>query len=127
MLSAIVKEHQAKVQERRNSIEEKRKTAVDASVQLASALVDRLNLDVAQAYCNQRKLDAEAKQLHTNVQVLAKQTAQWTALMNNFNSTLKQLGDVENWSRTIEADMRQINSALEYSYKVGPSQSGKKS
>lgn len=29
----------------------------------------------------------------------------------------QEIGDVENWSRSIEADMRTISSALEYVYK----------
>ena len=31
--------------------------------------------------------------------------------------TFQELGDVENWSRVIEADMTAIASALEYAYK----------
>ncbi len=44
---------------------------------------------------------------------------QWLTLMNNFNKSLKQLGDVENWAKSIETDMRTISSALEYTYKNG--------
>jgi len=29
----------------------------------------------------------------------------------------QEIGDVENWSRSIETDMRTISSALEYAYK----------
>lgn len=72
---------------------------------------------VAQAYLNQKKLDAEAKQLHQSAIVFSKQTSQWLALIDNFNSALKELGDVENWTRTIENDMRNITTTLEYAYK----------
>lgn len=72
---------------------------------------------VAQAYLNQKKLDAEAKQLHQSAIVFSKQTSQWLSLIDNFNSALKELGDVENWTRTIENDMRNITTTLEYAYK----------
>ena len=38
-------------------------------------------------------------------------------MIDNFNHTLKELGDVENWARAIETDMIAIASALEYAYK----------
>ncbi|MBO8666427.1 hypothetical protein INO76_15475, partial [Staphylococcus aureus] len=53
-----------------------------------------------------KKLDAEAKQLHQSAIVFSKQTSQWLSLIDNFNSALKELGDVENWTRTIENDMQ---------------------
>nr|CAD7586519.1 unnamed protein product [Timema genevievae] len=72
---------------------------------------------VAQAYLNQKRLDAEAKQLHHNATNFAKQTHQWANLVESFSSALKEIGDAENWAQSIEADMRTITSALEYSYK----------
>lgn len=71
---------------------------------------------VAQAYLNQKKLDAEAKQLHTNAITFSKQTQQWLSLVDNFNSALKEIGDVENWAKVIEEDMRLISAALETAY-----------
>ncbi len=38
-------------------------------------------------------------------------------MIENFNQSLKELGDVENWAKTIETDMVSIASALEYAYK----------
>jgi len=63
MLSSMLKEHQAKQQARKDEVEQKRIDALCAVNQLTGALVDHLNEGVAQAYLNQRKLDAEAKQL----------------------------------------------------------------
>jgi len=73
---------------------------------------------VAQAYLNQKRLDAEAKQLHSHASNFARQTQQWLGLVDNFNSALKELGDVDSWARSIERDMKTVSSALEYSYKV---------
>nr|CAD7567428.1 unnamed protein product [Timema californicum] len=97
--------------------EQKRKEAMAAANNLTQALVDHLNVGVAQAYLNQKRLDAEAKQLHHNATNFAKQTHQWANLVESFSSALKEIGDAENWAQSIEADMRTITSALEYSYK----------
>lgn len=69
------------------------------------------------AYNNQRALENEAKVLQYNVNQFSKQTQQWMNMLENFNQSLKELGDVENWARTIETDITTLASALEYAYK----------
>ncbi|XP_053597717.1 biogenesis of lysosome-related organelles complex 1 subunit 1 isoform X4 [Microplitis mediator] len=118
MLSSIVKEHQSKQAIKKESQEQKRKEAVRAANKLTQALVDHLNVRVAQAYLNQRKLDAEAKQLQQSATAFAKQTHLWLNLVESFSSALKEIGDAENWAQSIEGDMRTIATALEYSYKA---------
>uniref|UniRef100_A0A6M2CVK3 Biogenesis of lysosome-related organelles complex 1 subunit 1 n=1 Tax=Rhipicephalus microplus TaxID=6941 RepID=A0A6M2CVK3_RHIMP len=105
MLSSLLKEHQQRQHLRREEQERKKKEATAAASALTAAMVDHLNVGVAQAYLNQRKLDAEAKQLHTNATNFSKQAANWLHLVDNFNHALKELGDIENWAKSIEADM----------------------
>ncbi|GBP25988.1 Biogenesis of lysosome-related organelles complex 1 subunit 1 [Eumeta japonica] len=118
MLSAQVKEHQARQASKRIIQEQKRKEAIAAANDLTQALVDHLNVGVAQAYLNQKKLDAEAKLLHQGAINFAKQTQQWLCLVENFSSALKEIGDVENWARSIENDMKIITDTLENAYKI---------
>ncbi|PNF18405.1 Biogenesis of lysosome-related organelles complex 1 subunit 1 [Cryptotermes secundus] len=118
MLSSLVKEHQTKQAHRKEKQEQKRKEAVAAANSLTQALVDHLNVGVAQAYLNQKRLDAEAKQLHHSATNFAKQTQQWVNLVESFSGALKEIGDAENWACSIEGDMRTITSALEYAYKA---------
>ncbi|KAH9417045.1 biogenesis of lysosome-related organelles complex 1 subunit 1 [Dermatophagoides pteronyssinus] len=114
MLSSMLKEHQLKQISKREEIEQKRNAAIASSIKFTSQMVHHLNEGVSQTYLNQRKLDNESKQLYQNIEHLSRQTNQWLILMNNFNDSLKQLGDVENWSKCIEIDMREISSILEY-------------
>ncbi|XP_077978017.1 biogenesis of lysosome-related organelles complex 1 subunit 1-like [Glandiceps talaboti] len=117
MLSSLLKEHQAK-QAARREIQEKRRRELSASAtSFAHALVEHLNSGVSQAYQNQKKLDAEAKQLQSHAAQFTKQTMQWLQMVEGFNQALKEIGDVENWAKSIETDMRTISSALEYAYK----------
>ncbi len=76
---------------------------------------------VAQAYLNEKKLDTEARQLQQNAANFSRQAQQWLHLVENFSSALKEVGDVENWARSIQNDLKMAETALEYAYKVGPS------
>lgn len=51
--------------------------------------VDHLNVGVAQAYLNQKRLDLEAKNLNTNANNFNKQTQQWMSLIESFTMSLK--------------------------------------
>ncbi|XP_031675435.1 biogenesis of lysosome-related organelles complex 1 subunit 1 isoform X1 [Oncorhynchus kisutch] len=128
MLSRLLKEHHAKQNERKELQERRRREAIAAATCLTEALVDHLNVGVAQAYVNQRKLDHEVKTLQVQAGQFSKQTAQWISMVEGFNQALKicsgrwpsysdEIGDVENWARSIEVDMRTIATALEYVHK----------
>ncbi|KAI1288100.1 Biogenesis of lysosome-related organelles complex 1 subunit 1 [Halotydeus destructor] len=119
MLSSMVKQHQLKQLGKKENVERKKQEALTAANLLSNSLVDHLNEGVAQAYLNQRKLDSEAKQLQSNINNFSKQATQWRELMEGLNKAVNELGDVENWSKSIEADMRLISTSLEYAYKVG--------
>uniref|UniRef100_A0A8C5W9H2 Biogenesis of lysosome-related organelles complex 1 subunit 1 n=1 Tax=Microcebus murinus TaxID=30608 RepID=A0A8C5W9H2_MICMU len=89
MLSRLLKEHQAKQNERKELQEKRRREAIAAATCLTEALVDHLNVGVAQAYMNQRKLDHEVKTLQVQAAQFAKQTGQWIGMVENFNQALK--------------------------------------
>jgi hypothetical protein len=118
MLSSLLSEHAARAASRREVQEKRRKEACAAASALTGALVDHLNVGVAQAYLNQKRLDAEAKRLHSHAAEFAKQTHAWINLVDSFNSSLKDLGDCQSWAASIERDLKVVTSALEYTYKV---------
>lgn len=80
---------------------------------------------------NQKQIDVKIKLLSQNTTVFVKQTQQWMQILDNFNNALKvnlqnhllfhlfklylnlkELGDVENWSKKIETDMKIISTTL---------------
>merc|ERR1711915_838858 len=102
MLSSMVKEHQSKQQARKEEQERRRKEAIATSNNLTQALVDHLNVGVAQAYLNQKRLDSEASQLEQNATNFQRQTSQWLGLIASFTDSMKEVGHVQNRSSTIE-------------------------
>ena len=78
-----------------------------------SAAMDSINAGVATVWHNQQHLESEARMLHANTEVFAKQSAAWAVSFQAFHQSLKALGDVENWAKSIESDMAFINSSLQ--------------
>jgi len=95
MLSSLVQEHNARQAGNKARQERLRQEANKAAGELTNALVDHLNVGVAQAYLNQKRLDAEAKRLHANATEFAKQTQNWISLVDSFNGKSQRIGGCE--------------------------------
>ncbi len=117
MLSRVVREHQEKQAAFRDKQEKRKKVAVASVHKCTSAMVDSINSGVEKAYENQRKLDRESKTLQSHSARYVKQTTQWLNLVEGFHKNLKSLGDLEQWAKTIEADMKTVVETLEFAYR----------
>ena len=95
------------------SAERLKKEAMESVGAATTAAMDTVNVGVATVWHNQQQLEAEARQLQQQAQRFNTQTTQWLSTFQSFHQSLKELGDVENWARTIESDMAFINSSLE--------------
>jgi len=113
MLSNLIKEHQAKQDQLRQENEQRRKAVLYSVEATTNSMMDSVNMGVAKVFANQRRIEVQAVKLQSQTDRFAKQTAQWLQLIENFNQTLKEIGDVENWARAIENDMKEIASGLE--------------
>ncbi|KAI4574830.1 hypothetical protein MJT46_004109 [Ovis ammon polii x Ovis aries] len=116
MLSHLLKEHQAKQNERKK-LQQERLEAITPATRLAEVSVDHLNVGVAQANRSQRKLDHKVKSLQIQAAQSAEQTGQWIGMVENFNRALKEIWDVQNWAQKIELDMCSITTTLKDIYK----------
>eukprot|EP00275_Glaucocystis_incrassata_P001229 EC122259.1.p1 GENE.EC122259.1~~EC122259.1.p1 ORF type:complete len:126 (+),score=17.84 EC122259.1:91-468(+) len=113
MLSKIVKDHQARQSNLQKEREAKKRAAIASVSAVSSALLDEVNIRVAEVFATQRKIELEARNVQSQAARFARQTQQWLTLVDGFNEALKEIGDFENWAETIEADMQSIASALE--------------
>eukprot|EP00283_Hemiselmis_rufescens_P011543 CAMPEP_0173420378 /NCGR_PEP_ID=MMETSP1357-20121228/1889_1 /TAXON_ID=77926 /ORGANISM="Hemiselmis rufescens, Strain PCC563" /LENGTH=115 /DNA_ID=CAMNT_0014383159 /DNA_START=229 /DNA_END=573 /DNA_ORIENTATION=+ len=114
MLSSMVKDHQAKQGLLKQVSDENRRAALAASDTACNVMGDALAERADEVFAAQRKLEKEVKGLQTNTAHFAKQSGQWLDMVRKFNTSLKELGDFQNWAKTVEWDMRNIQSALDY-------------
>jgi len=102
-----------------NEMQEKKKSeAVVASQTFCHSVVDHLNSKVACAYQNQKRLDVESKRLEKNAEHLSRIAEKWMQSIETFSYALKEIGNVETWSRAIEKDTAIISRTLEQAHKA---------
>lgn len=65
-------------------------------------------------FIKQKDLEQQSRKLATQTSKYVSQTQQWLSLVDNFNNSLKELGDVKNWAQIMENDMKTIMSTLEF-------------
>jgi hypothetical protein len=93
--------------------EKQRREAVSAVGAVTEGLANAVNDGVARIFVAQRKIDAESRALQANAAKFAKQTAAWIKLVDQFNTALKEVGDIQTWAKTIEADLQVVCATLE--------------
>jgi len=94
--------------DRQQDENEKLQNTLAKSVDVVTDLMmDSINSDVAVVFQNQKLIEIEAKQLEAEANKLSKNAKKWVELLGTLQSSLKELGDVENWAQTIEADINQ--------------------
>eukprot|EP00697_Spironema_sp_BW2_P016369 gnl/Spiro4/7568_TR3969_c0_g1_i1.p1 gnl/Spiro4/7568_TR3969_c0_g1~~gnl/Spiro4/7568_TR3969_c0_g1_i1.p1 ORF type:complete len:146 (-),score=49.89 gnl/Spiro4/7568_TR3969_c0_g1_i1:89-496(-) len=117
MFNQVLKEHQQAVAVHHEKTERLQRETVQAVSEMSAELVDCVNSGVARVFANQQKIECESTKLQQQTARFAKQTSQWLEMYNKFQQALKELGDFDNWARTIESDMKavalEIDSVLE--------------
>ena len=66
-----------------------------------------------QAFQTQKSVEQEARALQVQASKFSKQTSQWMATITTFDNALKELGDFENYVRTLEWEIQTVSDALE--------------
>lgn len=66
-----------------------------------------------QAFQTQKLVEQEARSLQVQATKFSKQTNQWMAAITTFDNALKELGDFENYVRTLEWEIQTVSDVLE--------------
>jgi hypothetical protein len=82
--------------------------AVSSASNATNILAAHLCRDVSIAFQNQKELNSKTKALKVSLDVYSAQTREWLKLFNEFNTALKELGDIENWSEVVLEQVEEI-------------------
>jgi hypothetical protein len=99
--------------------ERARRAAAAALATVTEELAGAVNDGVAEVFNSQRLIEAEARELQAQAVAFQKQTGKWVALVTEFDKSLREVGDFENWVRCMEWDMQAVAQALEEAAKAG--------
>ncbi|XP_076929270.1 biogenesis of lysosome-related organelles complex 1 subunit 1-like [Bidens hawaiensis] len=111
-LLQLVNDHQTDAIRLREHTEKSKKEAIKSAARVSDLLVEAVNGGVEECYVNEKRIEAEIGALKTTIVRFAKQTDQWLASTHAINTAIKEIGDFENWMKTMELDCKSITTAI---------------
>jgi len=91
---------------------ENRKDATKKVAKLTSALVSGINRGVLEVFENQKEVEKEAKLLQKKVETFKNESRTWVESLNDFDESVKSIGDFENYVMTLENELNGIAEEL---------------
>ncbi|KAI7891475.1 GCN5-like 1 [Mucor mucedo] len=113
-LSQLLKNHNQQQAEIKKQNEQLKKSAVQSTNELTDSLTEYVNEGVTEIFSKQKELEQLSRKLANQTTRYANQTQQWLTLVDSFNMSLKELGDVRNWAEIMEHDMKTVMATLEF-------------
>ncbi|PKA66236.1 Biogenesis of lysosome-related organelles complex 1 subunit 1 [Apostasia shenzhenica] len=100
-------------QKAENAAYKAKKDALGTAVKISELLVDTVNGGVEEVFINEKRIEHEIRGLVSNVMRYKKQTNRWLAASHAMNSVLKEIGDFENWMKTMDFDCKSISVVIQ--------------
>lgn len=91
-----------------------RRSALNAVSGLTESLVDTVNGGVVEVFETQKQIEEEARELQGKCAKFAWVTGEWVRILQGFDKELREIGDFENWIKSIEFDLNNLTGVMEY-------------
>ncbi|XP_011629135.1 biogenesis of lysosome-related organelles complex 1 subunit 1 isoform X1 [Amborella trichopoda] len=119
----LVHEYNHKTLFIREKTENAKKDALRSGLHVSGLLVDSVNGGVQESFINEKRIEFETRALASTIMRYTKQTNQWLAASHAINSAIKvisllicqkqkEIGDFENWMKTMDYDCKSISASL---------------
>ncbi|OVA17247.1 GCN5-like 1 [Macleaya cordata] len=116
-LLQLVHDHNLTSLRIREHTDKAKKNALRSAIRVSDLLVDTVNGGVQESFVNEKRIEHEIRALAATTIRYTRQTDQWLAASHAINSALKEIGDFENWMKTMDYDCKIINAAIRNIYK----------
>ncbi|KAJ0053395.1 hypothetical protein Pint_02826 [Pistacia integerrima] len=100
----------------RQQTELAKKESINNAKRVSDLLMDAMNGGVQESYLNEKRIELEIRTLAATIARFMKQTDQWLVTTNAINSAMKEIGDFENWMKTMDFDCKSVNAAIRNIY-----------
>ncbi|EEF44658.1 biogenesis of lysosome-related organelles complex 1 subunit 1 [Ricinus communis] len=111
LLQLIQDHHQTSLRLRENT-EKAKKDAIRKAAKVSGLLMDAVNGGVQESFINEKRIEFEIRALAATVSRFMRQTDHWLTATHAINTAIKEIGDFENWLKTMEFDCKSINAAI---------------
>ncbi|KAI7753445.1 hypothetical protein M8C21_007440 [Ambrosia artemisiifolia] len=111
-LLRLINDHQTTAIRLREHTEKSKKEAIKSASRVSELLVEAVNGGVEECFVNEKRIEVEIRALKGTIMRFAKQTDQWLASTHAINNAIKEIGDFENWMKTMELDCKSITAAI---------------
>ncbi|CAI8585962.1 unnamed protein product [Vicia faba] len=96
-----------------NQTEKSKKDAIRKAVRVSDLLVEAVNGGVQDSFIYQKRIELEIRALAATITRFTKQTDQWLNATHSLNTSIKEIGDFENWMKIMEYDFKSISAAIQ--------------
>ncbi|KAH6810554.1 GCN5L1 family protein [Perilla frutescens var. frutescens] len=111
-LLQMINDHNHAAIELRERTEKAKKEAIRTAIRVSDLLVNAVNGGVEEIFINEKRIEAEIRALTATIMRFSKQTDQWLVVSHAINTAVKEIGDFENWMKTMELDCKSISAAI---------------
>ncbi|XP_065638476.1 biogenesis of lysosome-related organelles complex 1 subunit 1 [Quercus suber] len=109
----IIVSQKKKKKKIRDQAERAKKDAIQNAAQVSDLLVDAVNSGVQESFINEKRIEHEIRALAVTISRFMKLTNQWLTATRAINTAVKEIGDFENWMKTMEFDCKSITAAIQ--------------
>lgn len=101
-LRSMYREHKGNQEKHSDVSKELHSNLKHSAHRLSDAMLVKVNSSMHDIFRRQKHLEQETLRVETQTKRLNKQCEKWLDLVEKFNRSLKELGDVEHWGGVIE-------------------------